>query len=110
MALIKRRSAGTSLPIPREEEVRMTKKVVTPKQSTNAVKSAATLKPTAKAATLLEPAKAHRTLTSAEIRDQFLNFMRERGHTIVPSRSNGFLNLFSIHAKCFPIYINKNRI
>ena len=27
----------------------------------------------------------HRTPTSAEIRDQFLNFMRERGHTIVPS-------------------------
>src|SRR5512143_1045648 len=33
----------------------------------------------------IRPAKPRRVLTSAEIRDQFLQFMKDRGHTIVPS-------------------------
>ncbi|MBP7689707.1 MAG: hypothetical protein KA765_17450, partial [Thermoflexales bacterium] len=49
-----------------------------------AVKKATSAKPKA-AAKPIEPKKADRVFTSAEIRDQFLNFMRERAHTIVPS-------------------------
>ena len=68
----------------------MAKKMATPKQPTNAIKSPAKPKPTAKAAPQvaakpIAPVKADRVFTSAEIRDQFLDFMRERGHTIVPS-------------------------
>ena len=81
----------------------MAKKAVTPKKPTKPVKPMAKSKPVKKTAvpkktaapmkvtapkTAAKPigtAKADRVPTSAEIRDQFLNFMRERGHTIVPS-------------------------
>ena len=66
-----------------------TKKAARPKPvlKKSAVKKPAVKKaaPARKAAKPIGPAKANRVPTSAEIRDQFLNFMRERGHTIVPS-------------------------
>ncbi len=43
------------------------------------------IKKPAAAAQPIGPAKPRRILTSAEIRNQFLQFMKDRGHTIVPS-------------------------
>jgi len=63
------------------------KKTAAPKKVTASKKPAVPKKATAPkaAAKPIGPAKADRVPSSAEIRDQFLNFMRERGHTIVPS-------------------------
>ena len=76
----------------------MAKKTVVPKKPARPAKKTAARKPAAakKTPAAKRPAPAgaarpsglagpDRVLTSAEIRDQFLNFMRERGHTIVPS-------------------------
>lgn len=67
----------------------MVKKAVAIKKSTKRTPKVvkATRSKTAKktASKPIRPAKAGRTLTSAEIRDQFLQFMKDRGHTIVPS-------------------------
>ncbi len=74
----------------------MTKKAVslkTPTRKTkNTVKAKATQPKTLRkrprrsaAPKPIGPAEADRPLTSAEIRDQFLQFFRDRGHTIVPS-------------------------
>ncbi|HTP08126.1 MAG TPA: alanine--tRNA ligase, partial [Anaerolineae bacterium] len=84
----------------------MAKKPATPKKTPKPVKPKTAAKPVKKAATKVAavkkaaspaikkptatvqpigPAKPRRIPTSAEIRDQFLQFMKNRGHTIVPS-------------------------
>jgi alanyl-tRNA synthetase len=84
----------------------MTKKPATPKKTAKAVKPKAAAKPVKKPAAKkappkkaapktikkpaagaqpIGPAKSRRIPTSAEIRDQFLQFFKDRGHTIVPS-------------------------
>ena len=84
----------------------MAKKPITPKKTTRAAKPKAATKPVKKTVAKKTPAKKTalqtnkqlaaraplrkstkpaRIPTSAEIRDQFLQFMQERGHTIVPS-------------------------
>ncbi len=84
----------------------MAKKPATPRQAPKAAKSKAVAKPAKKATVKKSPVnkaappaikkpaasqqsrqapKPQRVLTSAEIRSQFLQFMKDRGHTIVPS-------------------------
>ena len=69
---------------PRVAAAKMTKKAAVKKVAAKTA-SHKTTKPAAARLAPIEPAKPDRVLTSAEIRDQFLQFMKDRGHTIVPS-------------------------